>query len=410
MPSPDVIVIGAGAAGLAATEALVSLGKTVTCIEAGNRIGGRVFTDTETFGLPFDRGAHWLHNGAINAFIDKGKALGLDVYPAPNHTLTAGDDPHGTALWAEVDAISDAMRREADAGNDTALSSLFKPMTDWSFTAAMMHVLPMGRNLHEISTRDFADYQESPDWFCRQGYGTLVAKTAADIPVTLNTSAKQVTTTANGVDVHTDKGILTAKAVIITVSQGILAAGDIHFNPPLENAHLDAIGAITLGAYNHVALQFRSGALPVQADTWVTYKVEPSEDGILRGGGALCNISGTGLCAFENAGDFATELEHAGPAAAIDYALTRLTEIFGTNLESAFLKGAATAWGRDPLFKGSYSAAMPGQAHKRPLLRQPHAERVFFAGEATHHAEPGTVSGAHKEGLRAAEEVAALLG
>ena len=162
MPPTDVIVIGAGAAGLAATEALVSLGKTVTCIEAGNRIGGRAYTDTETFGVPFDRGAHWLHNGAINAFIDKGKALGLDLYPAPNHTLTAGDDPEGTAIWAEVDAISDAMRREAEAGRDVALSSLFKPLTEWSFTAAMMHILPMGRNLHEISTKGFRRLRRKP--------------------------------------------------------------------------------------------------------------------------------------------------------------------------------------------------------------------------------------------------------
>ncbi|MEQ8899110.1 MAG: NAD(P)/FAD-dependent oxidoreductase [Roseovarius sp.] len=407
MPPTDVIVIGAGAAGLAATEALVSLGKTVTCIEAGNRIGGRAYTDTETFGIPFDRGAHWLHNGAINAFIDKGKALGLDLYPAPNHTLTAGDDPEGTAIWAEVDAISDAMRREAEAGRDVALSSLFKPLTDWSFTAAMMHILPMGRNLHEISTKDFADYVESPDWFCRQGYGTLVALNAADIPVTLNTRAERVITTADGVEVHTNKGTLTARAVIVTVSQGILAAGDIRFDPALDTDHLDAI---TLGAYNHAVLKFPPEALPIQPDTWVTYQIDPPEDGILRGGGALCNISGTGLCAFETAGDFATELENAGPDAAIDYALSRLTEIFGSDLKSAFIKGAATAWGRDPLFKGSYSGAMPGQAHKRPALRQPHADRVFFAGEATHDAEPGTVSGAHKEGLRAAEEVAALLG
>ncbi|MEQ9239831.1 flavin monoamine oxidase family protein [Roseovarius indicus] len=410
MPPTDVIVIGAGAAGLAATEALGSLEKTVTCIEAGPRIGGRAFTDTETFGIPFDRGAHWLHNGAINAFIDKGKALGLDVYPAPNHAVTAGDDPDGTALWAEVDAISDAMRREAEAGNDVALSNLFRPLTDWSFSAAMMHILPMGRNLHEISTKDFADYQESPDWFCRQGYGTLVAMNAADVPVTLNTRASRVTTTADGVEVETNNGTLAAKAVIVTVSQGILAAGDIRFDPPLETDRLDAIDAINLGAYNHAVLQFPPEALPVEPDTWVTYRITPSDDGIHRGGGALCNISGTGLCAFENAGDFATELENAGPEAAIDYALSRLTEIFGNDLKSSFIKGAATAWGRDPLFKGSYSGAMPGQAHKRPVLRQPHAERVFFAGEATHHVEPGTVSGAHKEGLRAAEEVAALLG
>ena len=59
--NPDVVVIGAGAAGLSATAHLISKGKSVLCIEAMNRIGGRCYTDISTFGVPADIGAHWLH-------------------------------------------------------------------------------------------------------------------------------------------------------------------------------------------------------------------------------------------------------------------------------------------------------------------------------------------------------------
>ena len=54
---PDVIVIGAGASGLAATEYLLKKGKSVICIEANNRIGGRCYTDNAFFGVPYDMGA-----------------------------------------------------------------------------------------------------------------------------------------------------------------------------------------------------------------------------------------------------------------------------------------------------------------------------------------------------------------
>ena len=66
--NPDVIVIGAGAAGLAATSHLIENGYSVTCIEANNRIGGRVYTDNETFGVPYDIGAHWVQSGRYNPY------------------------------------------------------------------------------------------------------------------------------------------------------------------------------------------------------------------------------------------------------------------------------------------------------------------------------------------------------
>ena len=66
--NPDVVVIGAGAAGLAATNYLIQQGKSVICVEAGNRIGGRAVTDNTIFGEPYDMGALWLENGSTNPF------------------------------------------------------------------------------------------------------------------------------------------------------------------------------------------------------------------------------------------------------------------------------------------------------------------------------------------------------
>ena len=64
----DVVVVGAGAAGLAATEELIKSGKNVLCIESLNRIGGRVVTDNTIFKEPYDQGALWIENGETNPF------------------------------------------------------------------------------------------------------------------------------------------------------------------------------------------------------------------------------------------------------------------------------------------------------------------------------------------------------
>ena len=84
--NPDVIVIGAGAAGLAATSHLIENGYSVTCIEANNRIGGRALTNNSIFGVPYDVGAHWIQNSKDNPFREYGEQVkdeGFDVYKPP---------------------------------------------------------------------------------------------------------------------------------------------------------------------------------------------------------------------------------------------------------------------------------------------------------------------------------------
>ena len=78
---PDIVVIGAGAAGLSATRTLQEGGLDVLLLESSNRIGGRAITDTSIFGIPYDLGASWLHTAHLNPFVSYGQQHGFEVYP-----------------------------------------------------------------------------------------------------------------------------------------------------------------------------------------------------------------------------------------------------------------------------------------------------------------------------------------
>jgi len=267
-----VVVVGAVAAGLSATKRLQEAGHKVVCLEAADRIGGRVVTDMSVFGVPFDMGAHWLHSEEVNDFVGIGQSLGFDMYPMPLNGMTHGleDD---SVLWDEVDALEELWGKAAEAGADCSLADVFTPTTPWSTTAAMMHGLSMGRDLRDASLHDWSNGMEGQDWFCREGFGTLVARNAGQIPVQLSTPVTALTHLADRVEVQTPGGPVSARFVIVTVSLGVLRAEAIRFDPPLGTDHLKALDAITMGDYNHVALMFAPGALPVKPDAWVTYRI-----------------------------------------------------------------------------------------------------------------------------------------
>src|SRR4051812_34262357 len=76
----DIIIIGAGAAGIAAARRVAAANKRYALLEASSRLGGRCATDTRIFGLPYDVGAHWVHNADTNPLAKL--ASGFDIYPA----------------------------------------------------------------------------------------------------------------------------------------------------------------------------------------------------------------------------------------------------------------------------------------------------------------------------------------
>src|SRR5689334_3001018 len=81
--SAEIVIVGAGGAGIAAARRLIAAGQRVVMLEAGTRVGGRCITDTRTFGVPYDRGAHWIYAADSNALVRLGRQAGIDLYSAP---------------------------------------------------------------------------------------------------------------------------------------------------------------------------------------------------------------------------------------------------------------------------------------------------------------------------------------
>ena len=411
----DVVVIGAGAAGLAATKKLIENDKTVLCIEANNRIGGRVYTDTAIFGVPYDIGAHWFEYGEANPFVFYGKKNGFDMYTSPLHEVVyVGNrlaskkerETYESAYEAAYKAIGDAGRQN----KDISPSEVVPNAGDWSDTVHfMIGPYEMAKDFDHFSCQDWRSGEEGTDWYCREGYGTLAFHKWQGIPVELATTADKIKWGGSGVEVETNRGTIRAKLCIATVSNGVLASGQITFDPPLPEAKQAAFSGISMGVYNHVALQFKENFFGIGDDGYLTYRIENSDSSSPRGCAGLVNVGGTNLSLFDLGGNFAADMEREGKEATIDFVIGELKSIFGSQCERHLIKAHATAWASNPLTKGSYASAEPGAAHLRRELRKPVADKIFFAGEATHRNDWGTVGGADKSGRATVKKVLKLL-
>ncbi len=407
----DVVIIGAGAAGIAAARRVAAAKQRFALVEAGNRIGGRCATDGNIFGVPYDLGAHWIHNPDSNPLAKL--ATGLDLYPAPRApTVRVGPRPARDselenflpALVRAHRALGDAGRAKADVA---AWRALPRDLGDWQ--GAIEFILGpygCGKDLKEISAMDLARLAErDADAFCRQGYGALLAKLAADLPVRLATPARRIEWDRNGVAVETAKGMLRTRTVIVTASTNVLAGDKIEFKPELGKRQLDAAAKLALGSFDHIALDMPGNPLDLQRDDLVFEQSTGARTAAL-----LANVSGTGLHLVEVAGSFGRELAAKGEAAMVDFARDWLSSLFGANIKSAIKRSHATRWNDQPWVLGAMSAAAPGSADARKILMEPVGGRIWFAGEAMHETQWGTVNGAWESGVRAAEAALRRMG
>ena len=412
--NPDVVVIGAGAAGLAATAELMKKGKSVICIEAMGRIGGRVYTDNFIFGVPYDMGAHWL-DGAdghpIVKYAKKNEKFKIWPNSSDNDQVFDGMSATSGNLWKiykNIKTIKNITKQDV---------AIIKKLTqeikdkDWFDTAHLISgPYGMARDFNNWSCYD--DYHwKGPDGsgFCKQGYGALVADYRKDVPVKLKTVAKEIKWDKKGVKVITNDGTISAKACIVTVSTGVLNARKIKFTPDLPAYKYEAFAGITMGTYNHITFLFDKKYLfklgIKYPDTYIYTKIQSNGAPSPKGGCGLFNITGSGLCYWDTGGNFSEELEAEGSKAQIDFFLNVMKKTFGSEISKHVIKAHATRWGGNPFTLGSYAGAIPGKAKKRKSLRKSIGKRVFFAGEACAEAF-ATVYGANDSGTRIGKKVA----
>ncbi|KZL24787.1 flavin monoamine oxidase family protein [Pseudovibrio sp. WM33] len=408
----DVVVVGAGAAGISAARSLKSRGYSVIAIEASGRIGGRILTDTESFGVPFDMGASRLHNRANNPFADYGIANGFDIYRAPDETLMyVGDRPinqneQAELLLAQRKALQ-AMWRAGRNGLDVSPASVIPDLGNWSLTVDfLIGAYEIAKDLDSFSCVDWFSAEGGSDFYCRQGIGALFQHSAQDVAVQTDVTAEKIRWGGQGVQVETSDGTLTAKAVVVTVSTGVLASGDIQFDPPRPARKQEAIQELPMGHYFHVGLLLSENIFGTSSDAYFNYKVEEELNGSPKAFGALTNAGGTGLCYFDMGGDFAKHLLEAGNNAAYDFVVSELKRMFGNQIEKYIIESNSYDWLHNPYTYGSYAAAKPDGFWARDEMSESIADRIWFAGEAMSPDDWSTIASAHKSGITAAQEIA----
>ncbi len=413
--NPDALIIGAGAAGLGVARTLADLGISFLLIEAQSRIGGRAYTDTHTFGVPYDMGCHWLNYGRINPWIEYGKTNGFTVYPTPLEPYGLFVDKR-KATPEELDEYDLAYQRIDDEigriatkskNPDISPAEVIKLETRWEkLSAYMMGPLDMAKEFDDFSCKDYWESPGADPYYCKEGYGALVAHYGRKLPVQLATPAQHINWQGPGVKTETTEGTIRSKAVIITVSTGVLAADKIKFTPSLPVKKQESFQYISMGTYNNVALQFSKDFFGLGPDRYVDYVNESGSEA----GGMLTNIGGTNLTYVYSGGDFGRELELAGVKAGVDWGLNQVVKIYGSDVKKYFVKGNFTRWGKHPWTLGSYASAKPGYFHMRKELRKTIAKKIFFAGEATHPLQWATCGGGLLSGIAAANAVAGALG
>jgi monoamine oxidase len=407
--NPDVVIIGAGGAGLSAARTLMKAGKNVIVLEAMSRIGGRAYTDTATFGVPFDWGCQWIQAADRNPLLPLAKEWGFDPY---QHDL--GLDrvyygatprrftPREMARMRAYEERFPKVNRRAARWRDGPVSSVLAPRTPEE-EAAATYLFPMDMAVDpgELSIRDWARQADlSPNYLVQKGLGTVVAQFGDGFPVSLSTPVKRIRYGGKGVTVETEKGDVQAKACIVTASTGALQSGYIRFDPKLPAWKEDAIGELPMGLLAKIPLLLDGERFGLSPFEDVLYERPGLQDIYF-----LCFPFDLNMMIGFVGGSFAWHLTAEGPEAATDFALQSLRRLFGEKAASHVKKAEFSRWANIPWTRGSYSAALPGKAGARAALARPLADRIYFAGEALAGPLAQTVGGAILSGEAVARGV-----
>jgi monoamine oxidase len=378
----DVVVVGAGAAGLAAAEVLVAAGRRIRVLEARHRPGGRAFTDTVA-GIPFDAGAAYVHYFERNPWVGIADCLGVALERhrgfgrgVPFRQGQRLDPGQRASLRAARERLSDLTDAVTAGTPDTSLAQLVAGEPATVREAALRYAnQAIGEDPERISIVDLAMLWDGDDLVVPTGYGSLVAAAARGLPVTYDTTVKAIDWSGQQVDVMTDRGVLRAARVILTVPVGVLAAESIRFSPLLPVATQDAIGGLPMGALSKVALAFDGERFgwPSPSDAYaidanMNFEFWPFDRNVV-------------IATF--GGDTARSIVELGEEDAVAAVLDDLVAIIGAQARRHVVGGRLSGWWMDPHARGSYAVAMPGRRSARRALAEPVGGRLFIAGEAT---------------------------
>jgi len=418
MTRPDVIVLGAGVAGLAAAHDLTAAGLRVLLLEARARLGGRVFTHHTPEG-PIELGAEFVH-GAVEETLGVAEQAGL---PLREMERDAPRRSEGRASRApKAFSAIDAVLAHASSGEDESFQHLVDRIEiDPEIKRRSLGLVegyhaadPTKMSVLALLDNTAADEQPGSERQFRfiHGYDGLVRALFEKIvgercTLQLNTVATAVSWERKHVALRTAAGAeLTAPHLVVTVPLSVLKAGAIDFSPRLPDKE-DALRRLEMGDAARVSLQF-------EGDKWAGWD-SISQEGFLFTGEPpfpvwwISRPPPWPVVTGWAGGRRGQALAKLGEAERADVAVAGLAAALGVNasqLRKDLRGGFSHDWQHDPFARGAYSYAGVGGRQAGAELAHPVDATLFFAGEATQSdGRNATVHGAIASGRRAARQV-----
>jgi monoamine oxidase len=418
------IVIGAGAAGLAAATRLVEVGQQVTLLEARDRFGGRAWSST-ALGPAVDLGASWIHGIDGNPLLPLARAAGVR-FTKTSFDRFATFDPDGRRLraieegplWDRwLDVREDVERAAREDGADRSVADLLEATLGSNemsgeaeryvrWAADLEIAMDLAADLTAMSGRALSDGDAFGGlWVMLEGgYHGLLEPIAARLDVRLGRPVVAIEAGDSGVAVTTATGeTLRAERAVVTLPLGVLKAHDVTFDPALPETIGGAIERLGMGSFLKVAFRLPERDWPGGAD-WLGRIGETT----FREFVDLQPVVREPIVVGFATGSEADRLETLDDGAVIGEALSAYRAAVGEGVPDP-VDAVVTRWGRDPFARGAYSYMAVGSSpDDREALGQPTGSRLVLAGEATSVRYPSTVHGAWLSGIDAADRLIAL--
>lgn len=427
--SKEVLVIGAGIAGLTAARDLAIDGYDVAVLEARERIGGRIWTSHE-LSVPTDLGASWIHGFEDNPIARLArrhdiKILRTDissVTPARYRSVALYDEDGRRLSDAETTEISDLMADylEFVAAKQKEGIEMSMLAVEEAFAAAESLDAERRRRLNFIartylehewagprSEVSLLEYDKTlgfagHDRVFPDGYSQITDRLAEGTEILLGHEVRQIDFSGARVDVLTNHGSFQANHVLVTVPLGVLQAGRIAFNPSLPRAKREAIRNMRMGVFNKIFLIFDT---VFWGDDYELIGYMGSQDSDWPEIVNFHKIAALPVLLAFSAGAAGERNELRSDAELVGDLMASLRKMYGQGIPEP-AGHVVTRWKQDPFSLGSYSYVPVGFTQSdRRQIGMPVDNRVFFAGEATSQFFPSTVHGAFLSGVRAAYEI-----
>lgn len=401
----DVVILGAGAAGIGAGRRLAKTAASFLLIDARDRIGGRALTVVRE-DVAFDVGCGWLHSGDRNVLTGIAEAAGfaVDRTPAPwgrqacNHGMSGAEQDDFARAFA---GFEERIDNGAERAPLAPASAYLEPGCRWNALLGAVFSYINGVSLDCFDAADYARYEDTGcNWRVKRGYGAVIAALGASLPVQLGACATRIDHGGEILRIETTDGAIAARALIITIPTSQYEALEL---APALGSKKEAAALLPMGAAEKAHFLLRD-ADEFPADSHIFAHIDRPDTGSY-----YLRPFGRPMIEVYFGGVLARGLAEAGDGALADYAKQELADLLGSAFPSRMTPLSASAWSRDPLSLGAYSYATVGAADARAALAAPVNGRLFFAGEACSRTRYGTAHGAFETGYFAAEAALAQL-